>query len=138
METRIDARRIIKIRIYHKKHGSYKWYDYREPVYEQRHPLWEWLIGWLVKPDIMRPGQDAGWCRDRGQFASWTSDETLIEYGYEIIEHQGMKICYKLPEVEIWLSGAKHSITKKFDDDMEMQTWLDRLQEEAGKRLTLV
>jgi hypothetical protein len=57
METRIDARRIIKIRIYHKKPGDYKWYNYQEPVYEQRHPLLEWLIGWLVKPNIVYGGQ---------------------------------------------------------------------------------
>ena len=138
METRIDARRIIKIRIYHKKPGDYKWYNYQEPVYEQRHPLLEWLIGWLVKPNIVYGGQAEGWCLNQGRYAHWTDDQKLIEYGYEIIEHLGMKMCYRYPMVEIWLSGAKHSITKKFDDDMEMQAWLEQIQEEAGKRLTLV
>ena len=138
METRIDAKRIVKIQVHYKKPGDYKWYNYREPVYEQRHPLWEWLIGWLVKPNIVYGGQAEGWCSDQGQFASWTSDETLIEYGYEIIEHQGMKMCYRYPMVEIWLGGAKHSITKRFEEDIEMQAWLEKIQEEAGKRLTLV
>ena len=49
-----------------------------------------------------------------------------------------MKMCYRYPRVEIWLSGAKHSITKRFEEDIEMQAWLEQIQEEAGKRLTLV
>jgi len=138
METRIDAKRIAKVRVHHKKPGDYKWYDYQAPVHRQRHPLWEWLIGWLVEPNIVYRGQAEGWCRNQGRYASWTDDQTLIEYGYEIIEHQGMKMCYEKPKVEVWLSGAKHCVTKRFEDDMEMQAWLEQIQEEAGKRLTLV
>jgi len=138
METRIDAKRIAKIQVHYKKPGDYKWYNYQEPVYKQRHPLWEWLIGWLIKPDTVYGGQAEGWCRSQGLFAHWTGDQKLIEYGYEIIEHQGMKMCYRYPRVEIWLSGAKKSITKQFEEDIEMQAWLEQIQEEAGKRLTLV
>jgi hypothetical protein len=138
METRIDARRITKIQVHYKKPGDYKWYEYQAPVYKQRHPLLEWLIGWLVKPNIVYGGQAEGWCLNQGRYAHWTDDQKLIEYGYEIIEHLGMKMCYRYPMVEIWLSGAKHSITKRFEEDIEMQAWLEQIQEEAGKRLTLV
>jgi hypothetical protein len=138
METRIDAKRIIKIQVHYKKPGDYKWYEYQAPVYKQRHPLLEWLIGWLVKPNIVYGGQAEGWCLNQGRYAHWTDDQKLIEYGYEIIEHLGMKMCYRYPMVEIWLSGAKHSITKRFEEDIEMQAWLEQIQEEAGKRLTLV